>query len=59
MIVPSASMGLAPVPALASHCRARTADKVKDDIAKASLKESYVDDVYQMTLWEQKIHIIT
>ena len=51
MIVPSASMGLAPVPALASHCRARTADRVKDDIAKASLKESYVDDVYQMTLW--------
>ena len=51
MIIPSASMGLTPVPALASHCRARTACMVKDDIAKTSLEESYVDDVYQPTLW--------
>ena len=51
MIIPSASMGLTPVPALASHCRARTASMVKDDIAKTSLEESYVDDIYQPTIW--------
>ena len=51
MIVPSASMGLTPVPALASHCRARTADMVEDATAKTSLQESYVDDIYQPTLW--------
>ena len=53
MFVPSASMGLTPVPALASHCRARTADLVDDKLARESLKESYCDDVYQPTLWEQ------
>ena len=51
MIIPSASMGLTPVPALASHCRARTASMVKDKIAKTSLQESYVDDIYQPTIW--------
>ena len=51
MIIPSASMGLTPVPALASHCRARTASMVKDAIAKTSLEESYVDDIYQPTIW--------
>jgi hypothetical protein len=53
MLVPSASMGLTPVPALASHCRARTADLVEDQVARQSLKESYCDDVYLPTLWEQ------
>ena len=52
MIVPSASMGLKPVPALASHCRARTADLVPDSVASRSLKESYVDDVYLPTVWK-------
>ena len=53
MIVPSASMGLTPVPSLASHCRARTADLMDDEVAKKSVKESYVDDVYVPTLWRQ------
>ena len=52
MVVPSASMGLTPVPALASHCRARTADMVEDKVARESLKDSYCDDVYLPTLWE-------
>ena len=56
MIVPSASMGLTPIPALASHCRARTACMVKDEIAKTSLQESYVDDIYQPTLWTSPDH---
>ena len=54
MIVPSASMGLTPVPSLASHCRARTADLMEDQVAKESIKESYVDDVYVPTLWRQE-----
>ena len=53
MIVPSASMGLTPVPSLASHCRARTADLMDDEVAKESIKHSYVDDVYVPTLWKQ------
>ena len=53
MIVPSASMGLTPVPSLASHCRARTADLMDDEVAKKSVKESYVDDVYVPSLWSQ------
>ena len=38
MIVPSASMGLTPVPSLASHYRARTADLMDDEVAKKSVK---------------------
>ena len=53
MIVPSASMGLTPVPSLASHCRARTADLMDDPVARESIKHSYVDDVYVPTLWGQ------
>ena len=54
MIVPSASMGLTPVPSLASHCRARTADLMDDEVAKESIKRSYVDDVHVPTLWRQE-----
>ena len=54
MFVPSASMGLTPVPALASHCRARTADMMSDPVARESITHSYCDDVYLPTLWEQK-----
>ena len=54
MFVPSASMGLTPVPALASHCRARTADLLTDPVARESITHSYCDDVYLPTLWEQK-----
>ena len=53
MIAPSASMGLTPVPSLASHCRARTADLMDDPVARESIKHSYVDDVYVPTLWRQ------
>ena len=53
MIVPSASMGLTPVPSLASHCRARTADLIDDPVARESIKHSYVDDVYLHTSWQQ------
>ena len=53
MFVPSASMGLTPVPALASHCRARTADLLTDPVARESITHSYCDDVYLPTLWEQ------
>ena len=52
MLVPSASMGLTPVPALASHCRARTADMIDDPVARQAIKISYVDDLYLPTLWE-------
>ena len=52
MVIPSASMGLTPVPALASHCRARTADNITDSIAKCSIKRSYVDDIFLPTLWQ-------
>ena len=54
MLVPSASMGLTPVPSLASHCRARTADLMDDEVAKESIKRSYVDDVHVPTLWRQE-----
>ena len=54
MLVPSASMGLGPVPGLASHCRARTADLIKDEEAKIAIQKSYVDDVFQPTLWKSK-----
>ena len=57
MFVPSASMGLTPVPALASHCRARTADLMSDPIARESITHSYCDDVYLPTLWEQKTEL--
>ena len=53
MFVPSASMGLTPVPALASHCRARTADLMTDPVARESITHSYCDDVYLPTLWGQ------
>merc|ERR1739844_427065 len=53
MFVPSASMGLTPVPALPSHCRARTADLLTDPVARESITHSYCDDVYLPTLWEQ------
>ena len=52
MFVPSASMGLNPVPALASHCRARTADMIDDPVAQQAIKISYVDDLHLATLWE-------
>ena len=52
MFVPSASMGLTPVPALASHCRARTADMIDDPVAQESIKISYVDDLHLTTLWD-------
>ena len=54
MLVPSASMGLGPVPGLASHCRARTADLIKDEEAKIAIQKSYVDDVFQPTLWKSR-----
>ena len=57
MFVPSASMGLTPVPALASHCRARTADMMSDPVARESITHSYCDDVYLPTLWEQKAEL--
>ena len=52
MFIPSASMGLTPVPALASHCRARTADMIDDPVAQESIKKSYVDDLHLATLWD-------
>ena len=52
MFVPSASMGLTPVPALASHCRARTADMIDDPVAREAIKISYVDDLFLATLWD-------
>ena len=52
MFIPSASMGLNPVPALASHCRARTADLIDDPEARQAVKISYVDDLHLATLWE-------
>ena len=52
LVAPSASMGLKPVPSLASHCRARTAALVKDEIAQKTLMASYCDDVYTLTMWK-------
>ena len=52
MLVPSASVGLGSVPGLASHCRARTADLIDDEVAKTAIQKSYVDDVFQPTLWK-------
>ena len=52
MFIPSASMGLNPVPSLASHCRARTADMIDDPVARLAIKISYVDDLHLATLWE-------
>ena len=52
MFIPSASMGLTPVPALASHCRARTADLIDDPVARQAIKMSYVDDLFLATLWD-------
>ena len=54
MLVPSASMGLVPVPGLASHCRARTADLIDDEVAKTAIQKSYVDNIFQPTLWKSK-----
>ena len=54
MFIPSASMGLTPVPALASHCRARTADMIDDPVAQESIKKSYVDDLHLATLWDPR-----
>ena len=54
MLVPSASMSLGPVPGLASHCRARTAGLTDDEVAKTAKRKSYMDDVFQPTLWKSK-----